>query len=186
MDSVKQLPLLGEHLGGSKPMRSLSAKKRRPDVWESNARKTLFEVGQAVNRAQMMASHYSLSRHTPPNSILNRYTTASPPILVQLPDTVETLVSENLDELVRIEGHSRRRAKECLLGWFDSLGPAYLDTDVEEVCASAIRTAVDQGFRDIASAQELRGRWASAYQRWETMVRTAQGQSRGLYRGIRF
>lgn len=97
--------------------------------------------------------------------------------LVQLPDTVETLVSGNLEELVRIEGRNRRRAKECLLGWFDSLGPAYQDMDVDEVCATALWTASDLGFRNLLPAQELRRRWESAYQRWETMIRTSQGQS---------
>lgn len=98
-------------------------------------------------------------------------------VLVQLPDNVETLVSENLDELVRFEGHSRRRARECLLGWFGSLGPAFQDMDVDQVCTTALQTAGDRGFRDLVPAQELRGRWASAYQRWETMVRTTRGQS---------
>lgn len=98
-------------------------------------------------------------------------------VLIQLPDTVETLVSANLDELVRIEGRSRRRAKECLLGWFGSLGPAYRDMDVDEVCATALQTARNQGFQDLVQAQELLRKWESACQRWEIMIRNARGQS---------
>lgn len=105
-------------------------------------------------------------------------------VLIQLPDTVETLVTDNLDDLVRIEGRDHQRARDCLLGWFGSLGPAYRDMDVEEVCATALRTAGDQGFRDIVSVQELRRKWANAYQRWDGILTTARARSAGQSRGV--
>ena len=54
-------------------------------------------------------------------------------------DRVETLISAKLDEVVRIQGHRRKRVRECLLGWFDYLWPAYQDEDVDQVCTMALQ-----------------------------------------------
>lgn len=91
-------------------------------------------------------------------------------IVFQLPESAETLVRDNLEELVRIEDRPEETVKDHLLGWIGSLGPAYQDTDVESVCATALSVAESFGFRDVVPARELQEKWRRAHQGWLTRL----------------
>ena len=63
--------------------------------------------------------------------------------------------------------HPEVTAREAVLGWIESCGPAF------EVAGSSIHTilltAADYGFREIASPDELRERWHTSWRRWNVL-----------------
>jgi retron-type reverse transcriptase len=69
-------------------------------------------------------------------------------------------------------------ARKSLLGWVDSLGPAF-QNGVTEIPA-ILRLAAEYGFRELASPEELRRHWELAWGRWRDIRDREYRRRQGL------
>lgn len=73
--------------------------------------------------------------------------------------------------------HPQETARQSLLGWVESVGPAF-ENGVTEI-PMILRQAAEHGFRELASPDELQQLWKESWVRWEETRKRAYRQLQG-------
>lgn len=71
--------------------------------------------------------------------------------------------------------HPPVTARLSLLGWVESVGPAFESGDA--VLHTVLRLAAEHGFRELVSFEELRRHWEDAWIRWQEVRKHACQQA---------
>lgn len=70
--------------------------------------------------------------------------------------------------------HPPEVAHKALLGWMDAVGPAFEDGDA--AVHMVLQLTADQGFRELATPEELREHWEQSWIRWQVVREDAWHQ----------